>query len=253
MTYALRNTHGKVPMRVVARLDEPLAYLGDLLHLDGFLHSAALHDLDLRTRKTIEPIETADWPTDFTLPLATWWVDYDPDQHGEINPQLLKRGKTGKKGTDPQLWGWCATAADDEAWQVRSKLEIRKRPPLKEMGRYTDARTHNVSSGHMKAYDLAKPTVFSREVVWYALGDPDRVRHLLTAYITAIGGKRSIGSGTVREWLVEETSVDTDGVLVDGKLARRMPAGAAEGAYRMGAIRPPYWHHTRNVGSVEPC
>lgn len=254
MSYRVHRKPGHVPMRVVAVMDEPIGYLGDLLHLDAPLAYAAYHDLDERTRKTIAPIETADFPVDITLPLSTWWVDYDPDYHGPIDTRLLKRERTGKDGPPPQLWGWCATAADESAWGVRSKLEVRKRPELGKMARYTDARIHNTSSGHMKAYDLAIPTVFAREVTWYALGDVDRVRALLSAYVPAIGKKRSIGNGTVREWRVEECrDRDTDGVTLDSQLMRRMPAGAVDGAMRMGSIRPPYYHHTRIVGAVEPC
>lgn len=233
-------------------MDEPIGYLGDLLHLDGPLAYAAYHDLDERTRRTIPPIETTEFPVDLTLPLSRWWCDYDPGQHGDVDVRLLKRRATGAKGTDPQIWGWCASAADESSWSVRSKLEIRKKSALKEMGRYTDAKMHNTSSGHMKAYDLAIPTVFAREVVWYAHGDADKIRALLSRFIPALGKKRSTGSGTVREWVVEPCG-DHDGITVEGKLTRRMPASAADGFTRLGAIRPPYYHHTRIVGAVEPC
>lgn len=238
-------------MRVVAVMDEPIGYLGDLLHLDGPLAYAAYHDLDIDTRKTIPPIEQTDFPVDIELPLSTWWVDYDPDQHGTIDTRLLKRRQRGAGRPGPQLWGWCATAVDESTWGVRSKLEIRKKPPLKEFGRYTDAKNHNTSSGHMKAYDLTMPTVFSREVVWHAHGDPEKVRSLLSRFVPALGKKRSTGSGTVREWVVEPGG-EHDGVTVEGRLSRRLPATAADGAFRIGAIRPPYYHPTRMIGAVEP-
>jgi hypothetical protein len=248
----LDQPRGHQPLRIVATMDEPIGYLGDLLHLDGPLAYGAYHALDLQTRKTIPPIEVTDFPVDLTLPLSTWWVDYDPALHGEIDPRLLKRRRRGKDGPPPQLWGWCCSAADESAWGVRSKLEIRKRPAIKEMGRYTDAKTHNVSAGHMKAYDLSMPTVFAREVTWYAHGELAAVQDLLTRFVPALGKKRSTGSGTVAAWTVTPHGEDWS-VTRDGAPTRRLPAGAVEGAARTGAIRPPYYHHTRMVAAVEPC
>lgn len=244
---------GHQPLRIVATMSEPIGYLGDLLHLDGPIAYAAYHALDPQTRKTIPPIEGTDFPVDIGLPLSTWWVDYDPDLHGDVDARLLKRRRRGADGPPPQLWGWCASAADETAWGVRSKIEVRKRPPLREMGRYTDARSHNTATGHMKAYDLAIPTVFAREVTWYAHGDAEAILDLLTRFVPAIGKKRSTGSGTVVAWLVEPHAEDWS-VQRDGLPTRRLPAGAVgDGAHRSGAIRPPYYHHTRVVPSVEPC
>lgn len=253
MTFLRAHDRGHVPLRVTARMDEPIGYLGDMLHLDGPIAYAVYHDLDERTRLTIPPIETTDWPIDLTLPLSTWWVDPDPGTHDHIDPRLLKRQRTGRDGPAPQLWGWCASAVDESTWAVRSKLEIRKKPALKEMTRYTDAKSANLSSGHMKAYDLAMPTVFAHEIVWYAHGDADKVRSLLTRFVPALGKKRSVGNGTVREWIVEQVEHDWSIIGDGGQLARRMPFGAAPGSARYGAIRPPYYHATRVVMAVEPC
>lgn len=246
------------PMRVVARMGEPIAYLGDLLHLDGLLAYGAYHDLDERTRRTIPPIDATDWPVDVAQPLSVWSVPADP----ALDERLLKsrngikrsvRGSEGiPAGTERRLWGWCASAADESAWLARGKVEIRKKPDLTKMRRYTDAKSHNLGSGHMKAYDLAFPTVTALEVVWYAHGDPERVRHLLSKYVPAIGKKRNLGNGTVTEWVVEETSEDRS-VLHEGRPTRRLPRGACEGAPGTGAIRPPYYHSSRFVESVEPC
>lgn len=250
MTLALQRYRGHVPVRVVARMDEPIAYLGDLLHLDAPLAYASYHDLDERTRRTIPPIESTDFPVDLELPLSTWWLPYDEQRHGPIDPRLMKRNRMDSTDRSQRLWGWCASAAV-EAWDGRSKLEVRKRPELGRMTRYSDAKTANVSSGHMKAYDLAIPTVFAREVVWHAFGDADKVQALLTRFVPAIGKKRNIGSGTVREWRVEVVEEDRS-TVADGGPMRRLPAGATSGPARSGAIRPPYYHHTRLVMSVEP-
>jgi CRISPR type IV-associated protein Csf3 len=258
VTFELRTPAGYVPMRIIARMDEPIGYLGDLLHLDGPIAYGVYHDLDEHTRRTIEPIEITEFPVDFRsiTPLSTWWVSYDPEQHGAVDARLLSRQRRRDDPLDPQLWGWCCSAADESSWARRSKLEIRKKPDLARMARYTDARTANLSSGHMKAYDLTVPTVFAREVTWFAHGDVDKIRHLLAAYVPALGKKRNIGGGTVREWIVREEPGARDdlAIIQDGRLMRRMPAGAATGeAVRAGAIRPPYYHHTRVVICEEPC
>lgn len=246
---------GFAPMRVVAVMDEPIGYLGDLLHLDAPLSYAAYHDLDERTRKTIPPpgsAEFEDWPIDLALPLSTWWLTYDEREHGVIEPRLCKRNRADRRDRTARLWGWCASAAAETAWGVRSKLEVRKRPDLARMARYTDAKAANLGAGHMKAYDLAVPTVFAREVVWHAHGDLERVAALLTRFVPAIGKKRNLGSGTVREWRVEPCA-DDHSTIADGAPMRRLPFGCASASStRVGAIRPPYYHHTRLVMAVEP-
>lgn len=251
------RAHGAVPMRVTAQMTEPIAYLGDLLHLDGLLHYAAYHDLDERTRKTIEPIESAEWPQDFDLPLSIWSVPASKDDDDRLlkSRNGLQRGRDAARragpGSDRRLWGWCASAADESAWLGRGVTEVRKKPALAEMGRYTDAKRAHLGSGPMKAYDLAIPTVLALEVTWYAHGDPDRVRRLLTSYIPAIGKKRNLGHGTVRAWAVEPCDEDRS-VMHEGKPTRRLPLGAVEGPQGHGGIRPPYYHHTRQIPSVEP-
>lgn len=251
----IHRGRGYVPMRVLARLNEPVGYLGDLMHLDGFLHYAAYHDLDLATRKTIEPIETATWPQDFGQPLSTWSV---PAPAG-VGDRLLKSrnglrraGTDCPHGTERRLWGWCASAADETKWLGRDVIEVRKRPALGDMVKYTDAKSVTISAGPLKAYDLKIPTVLALEVEWFAHGDPDKVRHLLTEHVPSIGKKRNIGNGRVREWVVEQVVDDLSVVDARGQARRRLPAGAAAGSPGHGSIRPPYYHHTRIVESTEP-
>lgn len=239
-----------VPMRIIARMSEPIAYLGDLLHVDAPISYGAFHDLDYATRRTIPDVQCTDWPIDLTLPLSTWWVAAADSTH---DPRLEKRWRRGSDGPPAMLWGWCASAADESAWEGRGAVEVRKKPALGEMSRYTPDKTTHLGSGPMKAYDLAVPTVLAREVTWYAHGDPDKVRHLLATHVPAIGKKRNIGNGTVREWVVESCDVDRSVVDETGRLMRRLPTGAVDGAQGMGAIRPPYYHPTRMVASVEPC
>lgn len=248
-----------VPFRVTAKMTEPVVYLGDLLHLDGILAAAAFRDLDERTRGTIEPVDAAEWPIDLGIPLSVWSVEA-PDG---VDPRLTKSrsriraghrryGKLGcPPGDDRRLWGWCASAADDSAWLARGVMEVRKKPALSEMRRYTTATSVNLGAGPMKAYDLKMPTVIALEVEWFAHGDPDETLRLLSTHITAIGKKRGIGGGAVDRWSVDRIDDDRS-VVCDGKPTRRLPVGAAEGRPGHGGIRPPYYHHTRAVAAVEP-
>lgn len=260
MTLEIHRGGGYVPMRVVAHMAEPVAYLGDLLHLDGLLSYAAYHDLPIETRKTIAPVQTAAWPIDMACPLSVWSTAAPAGCDDRLLKSCngLRRGFRSLPGTDcpagdeRRLWGFCASAADESAWSGRSVLEVRKKPELGKMRRYTDAKSINIGAGPLKAYDLKIPTVIALEIEWFAHGDPDHVRHLLTEHVQAIGKKRNIGCGVVKRWVVEPCDVDRS-TVVDGMARRRLPAGAAAGAPGHGSIRAPYYHHTRAVPSVEPC
>ncbi len=259
MTLEIHTRPGHAPMRIVARMVEPVGYLGDLMHIDGMISYGAYHDLDDRTRRTIEPIEVTEWPIDIGLPLAVWSVAAPAGvderlckSRGRIRANTPRHGKLScAPGDDHRLWGWCASAADDSAWLARGALEIRKKPALGAMGRYTGDRSANLGAGHMKAYDLRIPTVTALEIEWFALGEVDYVRHLLVEHVPSIGKKRNLGAGRVSEWIVEHVDVDRS-VLHEGRPTRRLPAGAAEGRPGHGGIRPPYYHHTRAVAAVEP-
>lgn len=259
MTLEIHHGVGYVPMRIVARMGEAIGYLGDLMHIDAQISEAAFLDLDIATRKTIPPVHGNPWPIDFGLPLSTWST---PAPAG-VDDRLLKT-RTGLRrgfrhlahtdcpaGEERRLWGFCASAADDDRWLGRSAIEIRKKPALTEMKRYTREKSANLSSGPMKAFDLKIPTVVALEVEWFAHGDPDHVRYLLSSHIGAIGKKRNTGNGIVREWIVEEVDADRS-TVVDGKPRRRLPRGAADGSPGFGTIRAPYWSHSRAVESVEP-
>lgn len=258
-----RKSH-YAPFRVFARMSDPIVYLDDLLHLDGLIAYGAFHDLDMRTRKTIEPIETCEIPTDIEIPLSRWYVEYEPSVHGAVDPRVLRVRKMGAEerrehGKDaPALWGWCASAADNQAWELRGKVEVRKKPELGAMSKHTEATSANIGAGHMKAYDLVFPTVFSRRVEWWCHGDMAETLRLLRSYVFAIGKKRNTGNGKILEWSAEPMTEDWSTVR-DGKPTRRLPVGAVVdadgqpvGSIRYGAIRTPYYHRSRVVMAQEP-
>ena len=241
MTWRYRKGYdGHAPMRIVAHMDEPIVYYGDLIHIDSAIAFGAFRDLDDRTRARMPPI-SAEWPVDIALPLSRWACDAANEDH-DRRLQIAESS---------ELWGWCASA-EDVAWSLRSVVEVRKKPDLQRMGRYSDDKSTHLSTGALKAYDLAMPSVFAHEITWWARGDVDKVRALLTRHVPAIGKKRNAGNGTVREWVVEATDVDRS-VESDRGVMRRMPVGAVvDGARVRGAIRPPYFHASRVCSSIDP-
>jgi len=235
---------GYVPVRVTAHLTEPIVYALDGMHLDGILAAAAYRDLDERTRRRIPPL-SADWVIDLRLPLARWAVDVGdaPVPDG----RLLWKHSDGR-----EVWGWCASVEVAE-WLGQGVAEVRKKPVLDEMRRYSEAKSAQINGGPLKGYNLRMPTAFARSVSWHALGDPVAIARLLDRHIGAIGKKRGHGWGTVARWEVEQ--IDTDqSIARDGVLARRLPAQCGiVGRPVTGAIRPPYHHRSRRVHAVEPA
>lgn len=215
-------------LEVTAVMGEPVIPGVDGLHLDGILAFGWYRSLDERTRARLPPI-TAPVAVDFKLPLAKWWVDF-----GERGKELTAADKRGR------VWGWLATRQLDD-WDARSRHEIRKKPALEAMARYTTAKSHSVGSGLMKAHDLVLPTAFRRELRWRALGCPDKIRELLQ-YVEHVGKKGSLGMGRVLSWKVEPCDVDEEFILAHRRVAE-------VGGSRLLGIRPPYHHASR----LAPC
>lgn len=105
----------------------------------------------------------------------------------------------------------------------------------------------NTKSGHLKAYRTPQVIRVISDVVFYAVGNPDRIREML-GYMQFIGKKGSIGWGAVKEWVVEPCEADYS-LIKDGKLMRPVPVEEADAlnfdrsktVKLMCAVRPPYW------------
>ena len=238
------------PFVVTAIMHEPIVYAGDGMHLDGLLAAAAYRDLDDRTRRRMPPL-SSEWVTDIALPLGRWLVDIGDTEIREER-MLFKRRKRDRNAHLRQLWGWRASAEIAE-WQQRGTAEVRKKPELDAMRRWTDAKSAQIGSGPQKAYDLALPTVFAQRIQWYGVGDMKRVLHLLRSHVPAIGRKKGLGWGTVGAWSIDNVDDDRS-IEHEGKLMRRMPVQCGlRGRSSWAAIRPPYHHRSRVVNAVEPC
>ena len=210
-------------MTVTARMREPVVHYEDGMHLDGILAYAAFRIYQREGGAPLPPINEA-WCLDFDLPLTRWVrplpVGCDVDQ------RLL---------IDGEVWGFCASRVNAD-WLARGKMEYRKRPDLDRMRRYTQAKSHSLGAGALKAFDVAYPTMTARELHWMAQGDIDAVRAHL-ALVSHIGKKCATGMGAVGEWLVEPCNAQA--------IKRRLPVDGG----MSGSIRPPYHHISRHVSA----
>lgn len=95
------------------------------------------------------------------------------------------------------------------------------------------------------------------EIVWWCIGDRERIAALLEV-VAYLGGKRRFGFGEVKRWTVEPCEPWGDGfpVLRDGRPTRNLPAdwpGLAEDVEREYAVtRPPYWDRSAAVLAAVP-
>jgi hypothetical protein len=222
--------HRVTPLLITAHLSDAIVYSGDLLHLDGILSCGVYLGMTPTEQRQLPDLREA-WAADLPLPLARWRCM----PVGDFDDRLLDDG---------QLWGWVASV-ELLPWASFGHTEYRKRPPMQEMLRYTSAKTVNIGSGRLKAYDLALPMVRAMQQQWYCEGDKQLVQEALNR-VEAIGRKHNTGYGTVREWQVEPTD------------ARRCPRvypatgvtladGGGEFYERGARIRPPYHHRSRAV------
>jgi len=216
------------PMRVRAILAEPIVTTDALLMLDGPVAKGAYY-LYIREhgRYSLPPI--AEEAVDFELPFATW--TRPAPEGARLHPSLLNaRG---------EVWGWCVSRAEAD-WICETKVEVRKRPPIGEFARYTDAKDHHTSLGPMKAKDVAFPARVAWELRWYALGDRDAVAHLLSL-VPGLGKLCHHGWGYVERWIVEPMGP----MERDRWMARHFPASGG----RIMGVRAPYHHRHRRA----PC
>lgn len=108
-----------------------------------------------------------------------------------------------------------------------------------------------MNSGEFKSYHQPIYVEAVERLIWYAIGDPDEVRRLLTDHITHIGKKHNRGYGIVAAWDVEPWDGPADRWLwrEDGTPARAIPTTMLDdwrGEVAWAGFRPPYWlqaHH----------
>ena len=99
-------------------------------------------------------------------------------------------------------------------------------------------------------------------LTWRAVGDPDRIRDLLTD-LPSIGKHRGVGEGLVTRWEVSETPHVPDWVAghehEPGVLGRAAPprcvdrARATPTSWGLATVRPPYLHPASRTAAYQPA
>lgn len=198
-------------------IDSPLAY-AVLLERGGEAFFDAHPANDELARTSAEP--------DPALPLAV---------HREGDLWLYQASLAevhGHHGTDLRHWN---KRFDDALAQAYiDALDLTRRTKV------------NTASGEFKAYHQPIYIELVERLVWYAVGDPEEVRRLLTEHVTHLGKKRNRGCGVVMGWEVEPWEGRPDRWLwqEDGDLARAVPTAMRPGwtgEVAWAGYRPPYW------------
>lgn len=235
------------PFEVRCRVTEPIVLKGDqTLHLDGILGYAVMMGLSREERQALPDVDRETHPGDFVLPLEHWVSDPDDSEH----ESMLHDG---------MLWGWKASDVQCE-WEWRWRVDVRKRTDSGKMVRLGRRRRLNIRSGRFKPMNIPYQAVWpvGGELVWWGLGDPDKVAHLLER-ITHLGALRGHGHGKIELtsdgrgiWHVERIDEDRS-CQHHGRLTRRMPASLfGDRIARIGTVRAPYWHRSRTCLCVGP-
>lgn len=108
----------------------------------------------------------------------------------------------------------------------------------------------NLSAGLTKGYRIPMSMTHVKDdaMIWYALGDADAVRDLVST-VGYLGKKRSVGLGRVREWRVEPCEPwEGFPVLLEGRPLRSLPLdwpGLGEHRIERRVLAPPYWERWR--------
>lgn len=203
------------PIRVVARLSSPIV-AGDALHLDALLQAAVAR-------------------RDGLLPLTS--------QAAALNaPDLeipIERSSCGR-------YYLCTTMLGNVV--AREKSFIIRRFPVAQAVAFAEPKLRriNLSTGPTKNIRIPIELCHVDTPTWYAIGDPERVRELLT-WITGLGRRRAVGHGAVISWTVEPHDDPWPGFPVlgpDGEALRNLPLdtpGLGLHVPRFGNLRPPYW------------
>jgi hypothetical protein len=138
-------------------------------------------------------------------------------------------------------WVYAASAVVDDGGGVPGREHlVKRRDPIDAEMR---ARPFMVASGPDRDYLLPVPTLEAPLLRWLAIADRRELKGILKT-VRRVGGERSQGMGSVREWSFEACDEDPAHVLVrHGRAARNLPALWCVDPKRYGteATRPPYW------------
>ena len=215
--------------------------------LDGLLASVLWHRRKWAARAAGETFayQHSQTPDILDLPLARCG---DPEQDAD--------------------WHWMATFADlhpqpQDATEpdIRWRTSRTDRTRLQHLSPVIGSQAVSDSTGRYQRRIVPVMAHPATTLTWRAVGDPDRIRDLLTD-LPSIGKHRGVGEGLVTRWEVSETPHVPDWVAghehepgVLGRTApprcldkppRRRPTGAA-------TVRPPYLHPASRTAAYQPA
>lgn len=196
--------------------------------------------------------------------------DYLTYQHHNA-PELidLPLARCGDPDRDPD-WHWMATFADLHPRTEDPPLpEIRWRTSLTDHHRLQQLSTHigrqavSDRSGRYQNRLVPGMAQLATHITWRAVGDPDRIRELLTE-LPSIGKHRGVGEGRITQWSIAELDEVSDWSAghehQSGILGRTTPARCladrtdiSTGPVATASLRPPYLHPvSRTPGVYQP-
>lgn len=210
-----------IPLRVTAEMVSRVVLSADGLHLDALLMAAVARRDDLPPLMTqAEALSAAP----LEIPVA--------------------RSTCGRY--------YLASAAIG-APVAREGRYVQRRFPLHEAIAMGDVKRIATNAGPCKAFRIPVETQHIPTLTWYAVGEPEEIRALLSL-VSRLGRRRAVGEGLVRAWRVEPCESWGDGfpvLNVEGRPLRHLPldvAGIGEHGVRVGRCAPPYW---LRVGEAE--
>lgn len=217
------------PLQVTAHLEAGLAHAGPWgIALDGLLASQ-LHATDYACAG-YRVLDAAS-PDLIELPLARCG-DSLPDWHWAATCSWPVDGH----GQPPQVTWWMSRADQNDLVEVAASAPA----AISEL------------KGRYRRHRMPLLVTACSAVTWRAVGEPDRIRELLTP-VAAIGKKRATGHGRVIEWVIE-TAPDVDAWSAghthpDGSLGRTTPPRCLlqrpeilDAGVGPAGVRPPYMH-----------
>lgn len=129
-------------------------------------------------------------------------------------------------------WGWC-TSRGLFGGMTHVAAQVRRKPAVDAMARYTPDRTHHAGLGPTKARDATLSAVLTDTMTWHVLATDRADLEDLLGLVDNIGARHRNNFGHVSRWLVEP------GRDRDAWCDRPWPPAFA--------ARAPYWHPTRRV------
>ena len=215
--------------------------------LDGLLASVLWHRRKWAARAAGETFayQHSQTPDILDLPLARCG---DPEQDAD--------------------WHWMATFADlhpqpQDATEpdIRWRTSRTDRTRLQHLSPVIGSQAVSDSTGRYQRRIVPVMAHPATTLTWRAVGDPDRIRDLLTD-LPSIGKHRGVGEGLVTRWEVSETPHVPDWVAghehEPGVLGRTVPPRCVDeprdaGLLGAATVRPPYLHPASRTAAYQPA